>query len=137
MHVKRRWAILRWVCTVTAAVLLLWWPTSHAVAIGVGSGEFSIAYGDLKSWLTYPIDGGRVAGFQWQTAGEYWKVWIPRWYVAAPIGVFGIGAWLHHWRSRSAARTGACPACNYSLTGLTPGSPCPECGGGKRDKPAA
>lgn len=28
------------------------------------------------------------------------------------------------------SRAGVCPACTYPLTGLPPGSPCPECGGG-------
>ncbi|CAG0949762.1 hypothetical protein PHYC_00134 [Phycisphaerales bacterium] len=51
-------------------------------------------------------------------------VTIPLWIPAAALGVSSTLLWRRHW----GRRRGVCPACNYALTGLAPGSPCPECG---------
>ena len=53
--------------------------------------------------------------------------------LAANIATF-TAAWAILWLAFSQARTltrrirGRCPACNYDLRGLAPGTPCPECG---------
>jgi hypothetical protein len=50
-----------------------------------------------------------------------------------PLWPIAAGGWtltaLVWWMSRGAARVkaGACPSCRYDLSGLPPGSPCPEC----------
>jgi hypothetical protein len=49
---------------------------------------------------------------------------VPLWMPAAASGLVSAFLWR---RYRGTARPGHC-ACGYALEGLTPGSPCPECG---------
>ena len=55
--------------------------------------------------------------------GSPGAVIIPLWSVALVAAL--PTAWLWH---RDRRRPGHCPACDYDLIGLTPGSTCPECG---------
>lgn len=62
--------------------------------------------------------------------GGHWlsiPLWMPLLLSAIPVFIL----WRSHFRANRAARINVCPKCNYSLTGLPPSSPCPECGGGK------
>lgn len=58
--------------------------------------------------------------------GDYW--FVPIWFLGAVLALPTAAHWAARFRARHTARTGRCPMCNYSLTGLPPGSPCPECG---------
>lgn len=53
------------------------------------------------------------------------QIVIPDWCVVAPVGI----PWVFlSVRRRWWFRKGRCPECGYSLDGLAPGVPCPECG---------
>jgi hypothetical protein len=52
-----------------------------------------------------------------------WEFWAPLWLLGLAVGLPSVLAWVAH---RRAPRTG-CHTCNYDLSGLPPGSPCPEC----------
>lgn len=64
------------------------------------------------------------------TAGtnKIWEVGVPLWQpllVLLPIVAL---AWHLDLTALRRARAGHCPKCNYDLSGLPPGTPCPECG---------
>ncbi|CAG0991473.1 hypothetical protein PHYC_02322 [Phycisphaerales bacterium] len=84
------------------------------------------------------------AGSDWTWSGE-WRdstygaatvreravpLWVPSLLLAAVSALL----WRSHLRDR---RANNCPECNYPLSGLAPGSPCPECGGGEGGKRGA
>jgi hypothetical protein len=51
---------------------------------------------------------------------------VPLWSVALLTAPVCVTAW------RRQPKRGGCPACNYDLSGLPPGSPCPECAAAPR-----
>ena len=55
-------------------------------------------------------------------------LWIPLALAAIPTAV----AWRLDVIARRRDRGGGCPACGYSLAGLSAGAPCPECGSAQR-----
>jgi hypothetical protein len=54
-----------------------------------------------------------------------YMIFFPFWVVLACCLPLAIVAWIVH--AKAGRRAGACPCCNYDLSGLPPGSPCPEC----------
>ena len=60
-----------------------------------------------------------------------WEAWMPLWWVGLGAGVLSVASWRAHRRAPRTLPSGTngstCPACNYNLSGLPPGSPCPEC----------
>ena len=76
------------------------------------------------------------AEFQWRpmewTFSLGWSKFYPIWILALPLAA--LTTWLWH---LDRSKPGVCSACNYDLTGLAPGSTCPECGkGGVISSPA-
>lgn len=61
-------------------------------------------------------------------ARPFFKVYLPLWLPA--FGAFGVGAALWRWDvfAMRRARAGLCPVCSYDRAGISPSSPCPECG---------
>jgi hypothetical protein len=49
---------------------------------------------------------------------------IPLWIAPAAVAPLSVSAWVLHRRVRP---MNSCPSCNYDLSGLPTGSPCPEC----------
>lgn len=152
----RRRAILKWAATGTVAMIGVGWVASFCWAVDFRIGDFtaSITGGEVRAdrGLTVAWDGlasdmggpstrtwiqfGRaeVAGVRWAPRlslydGANWYASIPLWLPFLALSAPCFALWHRHFRDRAAARLGACPKCNYSLTGLAPNSPCPECGG--------
>jgi hypothetical protein len=50
---------------------------------------------------------------------------VPLWALAPPVALLVAPALRAYYRSKRPPT--ACPSCNYDLSGLPPGSPCPEC----------
>ncbi|CAG1003492.1 hypothetical protein PHYC_03070 [Phycisphaerales bacterium] len=140
---KKRWAILRWACTAGLALAIAayafsafytawvtWNPPYRRITLrsgGVGlSWEGAGWFGTCRT----EVLSGRAGPFRWWFdiggAGSTYRAHIPLW---CPTLLFATPAVLL-WRSYLRARrvTNPCPKCNYPLTGLAPGSPCPECG---------
>jgi hypothetical protein len=44
-----------------------------------------------------------------------------------PVGLASLGLSACAWRRRQRQGPSSCPSCRYDLSGLPPGSPCPEC----------
>ncbi|QKK09959.1 MAG: hypothetical protein HND58_18585 [Planctomycetota bacterium] len=82
-----------------------------------------------KGWCTCadctPIMRGQIAPL-----GSSWGFTSPRdWYIrTTTLSVFFIGAGLTVGRWWPAFHKGHCHFCDYDLRGLSPDSPCPECG---------
>ncbi|MDX2118358.1 MAG: hypothetical protein SFY96_09275 [Planctomycetota bacterium] len=53
---------------------------------------------------------------------------VPLWIPAACSLAIGVPAFVTLRRRARAIKNGACPHCGYSLIGITPAAPCPECG---------
>jgi hypothetical protein len=79
----------------------------------------------------HDVDGTLLTSLLWRFTtmnlgrGQQWISWhFPLWPIfiitATVAGVATI-------RRRRTVRFGRCPSCNYDLSGLPPGSPCPEC----------
>lgn len=77
-----------------------------------------------RGWKMWP-EWGRPSHFMSVAVGALWYVRIPLWMLLIPIG--GAEFWRRAALRRS-ARPGVCAACGYDLSGLAPGSACPECG---------
>jgi hypothetical protein len=74
----------------------------------------------------YPVGAARLPGGGRRKSAKIDTWWgrVPLWpLVATPVLLSG-WAW---WRRLALRRVSGCPSCNYDLTGLPPGSPCPEC----------
>ncbi len=65
-----------------------------------------------------PLEWWRWDFYEWGFTVPTWAVLLA---VAAPTGLL----WWRNLRRRGA---NVCGGCGYSLTGLPPGKPCPECG---------
>ena len=61
-------------------------------------------------------------------AGTVWYPTVPFWVIAVASAGSGVLVWRKTARWRGAPRSAcACWSCNYDLSGLPLGSPCPEC----------
>jgi hypothetical protein len=57
---------------------------------------------------------------------DHWEYWrLPLWWPLLLTATLTILAWYRHLNRPPAA--GHCARCRYDLSGLQPGSPCPEC----------
>ncbi len=134
----------------TFAVLLIAWCASLRFQFWVGVDEradrkFWLHGGVVEvewEWCDAPMGWvrGSVKGFglgvswmpQWQVVrgtgpgNRCIYATIPLWIPALLCAVPGLAAWRSHLHWRRSER--GCEGCRYSLTGLPPNSPCPECG---------
>jgi hypothetical protein len=145
--------IARWLCTPSAAGLVLawitsaWWcaswrsPNSDSIAF-ILKGRVEV-YISKTTPLGFVLLGPPPAGF---SAGAVSRLWMWdqswQWRPWARAGSFGFHAiiplWLPVactgapalvlWRRRLRTRSGCCARCGYDLSGLKSGAPCPECG---------
>ncbi|CAG1010474.1 hypothetical protein PHYC_03858 [Phycisphaerales bacterium] len=128
---KRQWAYLRWGCTAGAAFALVLWAIPSAVSLNTVMGYLVVSVLQSHEPSANPRQDPnplQVADVILWTGDGNWSLWIPLWYLAAVLGFLAAVLWTCRILARR--KTGAFPACNYSLTGLAPGSPCPECGRG-------
>lgn len=71
-------------------------------------------------------------GFDYYASTYEQIVVIPLWCPAMiSLAVFAF-VWRLDGRGARRIRRGHCPTCNYNLSGLPPGAPCPECGAHSR-----
>ena len=108
----------------------------------------------LRSTAEWKVKNGgisvrwfRNSGSRWASPGWYINDWqfdspshgLPSWYISSGFGDLEVPLWtlatlaalpsaLLWWYDRRGKAPGLCAACNYDLTGLAPGSTCPECG---------
>lgn len=90
---------------------ITWGPE---IAQSPGGGNVSRARHVARPLLWWP-------SHEWKP-GFSRTVWMPFWtLLAPPLALAAIARRCRH-------RSGVCPACFYSLSGLAPGTHCPECG---------
>lgn len=141
----------KWGATVLALAVALAWigsawrhvdyitPSGHYIAVSIG--RVAVGWVDPATGVTkgLRVFGGRnkwpsfdYTRFDWRfnAWGDpmQWGVQVPGW---VPVLAAGFGAaWL--WRRDALARAGErvrlCCKCGYDLSGLSVGTPCPECG---------
>lgn len=93
----------------------LWWPRAvHRIRSDPGRRHMS---------LLDPASAVIVNPARTTTA-----LTLPLWIPFTLFSLLTWRSWKLHLTHRAALRTNHCPHCNYSRTGLTPSSPCPECG---------
>jgi hypothetical protein len=76
----------------------------------------------LQAWGWWPWGHKDTSNAQVRTGDVFLPLWMPFVLVFAPTAFL----WQRDRRDRFGP--GRCKKCGYSLTGLSPGSPCPECG---------
>ncbi len=139
---------IKWCGLALAVVLVAAWVVTiwkNATYYSGDGGFLALRQGSVVSMtpiLPYP----ESPGFKWGVRPSSMPMrWWPRWIVSSPISVVIVPLWIPivlvsaataaAWRldvlARRRARTDACRACGYTLAGLTPGAPCPECGGAR------
>jgi len=114
-------------------------PTGHYVAVGMGR----IAFGWIDP-MTGIRRGFRV--FEWRNKQPFfasrtfdwsfdqwslpmeWGVQVPGWVPVLIVTCIAGSGWYYAAAARRRAGVGLCAKCGYSLAGLPPGGPCPECG---------
>jgi len=83
--------------------------------------DFPNVSGPLENWFRFEQ---RQHPFLWLPCFEDDFVFVPFWMPAA-LSCFALFI-LRYFRRPS--KSNCCGRCGYSLAGLTPDSPCPECG---------
>ena len=124
----------------TAWALTIWYDLyllSGGVTFCLSNGtiawnEFPRQQQAATGWefASYPTqDGLRWWRWNWRAATtEGWMTAFPLWCPLLVCAMPVIAAWRLDILARRRERVGACPTCHYSLAGLAPNSPCPECG---------
>ncbi len=81
-------------------------------------GKFTAAYypSAIRPW------------FDWKSTPGDWSLATPTWLPASISLLITATAWRLDTLACRRANKHLCPKCNYTLTGLPPNSPCPECG---------
>jgi hypothetical protein len=91
---------------------------------GPGMHKWSWAiWPSAVSRKTNPASGG----------GRECYAWLPLWIPAGVVLPITLLAWTSGSRRKRLLR--ACPSCGYDLSGLPPGSPCPECAAKAPERP--
>jgi hypothetical protein len=119
---------------------------AHFVSVSLWRGQMRGLWGEgpgpwrnpsLHGWQCWAVkpEPMRVAfsygPFGWRyfrTTGPGFTIYnlhLPLWPVIILMAPASLVAWRAH-RHRPRASC-ACPSCNYDLSGLAPGTPCPEC----------
>lgn len=144
---KRLRSTLKWACSagfVVSAALLV----ASCLTIGVSReapgghitiGRGSLLYSHSTTLADYIKDRRNATNTwwvrnptaEWQLlpayySGTFFRMYIPLWFPTALLLMPAGALWAIDVRARRAP--GLCRGCGYALTGLNPGSPCPECG---------
>ena len=126
-----------WIASITYSVQVLGrWP-SRVAYLSQGSLELWLHESPDGRWM-WPsrIDAVRLRDNWWPSPDFNWWTWRywknPGWFVEieCPVWPFAAVSWAAFAAvmfRRRRRRTGVCPNCGYSLTGLTMPR-CPECG---------
>lgn len=130
------------------------WITQWGGILGVARGSISIGWvGESpianyfqpclliqspRSPPSYYTPG--IGLWDWDvTLGErgVYGISFPAWFPLLLTGTFTALAWRADLLARRRALVGKCIACGYSLDGLPPNTPCPECGRNPKAQSAA
>ena len=124
------WLVSGWWC------LTRQWPSGRWAAVGFGQ----LFIGRVHAPTLNALPPGWWTGRTGVTTTPQWHWWltrkptgpnaftaIPLWPALPALTLLTAAAWRQDAQARARSRPGHCP-CGYSLAGLTPGQPCPECG---------
>lgn len=145
--------LLKWSTLAAALLLLITWAVSTRVRVAWHEAfNYSCAFGegclhvviDTSWWWDQlppprsPIPTGwythvtNEVTIQWgpesNTKFNIKSFSIPLWMLFVPLSALSVALWRFDSRATQREATHRCPACTYPRTGLTPTSPCPECG---------
>ena len=95
------------------------WLRSRVTETYIERGSFRIEVGSVKCHWWRMSATTQAGGF---------FASIPLCYVCLLVLVPTVAAWRLDLLAARRARKGHCPACNYDLSSLPPGTLCPECG---------
>jgi hypothetical protein len=151
MRRRRSWRrALITACAAAAVLLAAAWAVSGWLEVRVsradssGTRTVAIVLGRVEvAWWNMPVPENNGLwckavpwdGWRWRFAERTvatlgvrsWTYWIPLWPAVLLAAVLALGvAWLD--RRARAAGVGRCGRCGYDRAGISPTSPCPECG---------
>jgi hypothetical protein len=111
------------------------WRGNAEIKVYDWRGPSPLDFSDLRyprrqvAWLVPPVQWPSTWLYEHKQRGLYAHSTMYRF----PLWPFAASAWtltgLAWWMAINSARATqfACPSCHYDLSGLPPGSPCPEC----------
>lgn len=119
----------------SSAFYAAWWRTESYASIGIRAGCVTVTSSsafqsgpgtDRGLWLI-PQNSSLTLAPSSSFRSPWWRVTMPLWII---ISWALLATTLASMRLRAAERraSGGCTHCGYSRTGLTPATPCPECG---------
>jgi hypothetical protein len=144
-------AMLRWTLTLALALLLI----LHVLCVPFYSGasisptlQWRLEHarltikrtppGTLESfYIAVNSEGLRFSPGIRVYSNGVWYVRLPLWMPIAALALPTVFAWRSHRRRGARSAAEACPKCGYARTGLSPGTPCPECGAATAVKAAS
>jgi hypothetical protein len=130
---------------------VLWWLSGTTWVAHLGPGDWQISSGGgligISHWpgrtaTTESITGVPMPkGLQTVSIQRQYSWWfraewkpdqrsfaIPLWFPFLFVTILTIAAWRHEFAARRRTLIGCCSKCKYDRRGLSPTTPCPECG---------
>ena len=104
----------------------------RGLGLGLNTGEFWAYWTPTprdwpRAWILPQSANGRVVTYRdfSMTLHPLLALGVPIWFCTLVVTLPTAYLW---WRDRRDKSRGHCAKCGYDLTGLAPGSKCPECG---------
>ena len=114
--------------------------SGEILTVGIHNGRIGWSQGVIHN-AAIPLEGRTVYTFErviqpwrdipvWEFRPDFPESWgsVPLWPIPLLLFATGVPILRSGILARRRAMTGSCAKCGYSLAGLAPDAPCPECG---------